>query len=231
MNEWRLDEGAHAGTEHLDPTYVAGYDDKAGGSAADELARLREIGLDRSNTFLDLGAGTGLVALAASQICKRVIAVDVSLPMLDHIRGEVARRGLTNVECVQGGFLTYEQGGEPVDVVHSRNALHHLPDFWKGIALSRIAAMMEPGGIFYLRDLVYSFDPDEAQPVIEAWLARAPNRPEEGWSAPELATHVREEYSTYTWLLEPLLRRAGFEIQDAEYSESRTFAAYVCIKR
>src|SRR5947209_3257346 len=87
-----------------------------------------------TDTFLDLGAGTGLIALAAAHVCRRVVAVDVSAPMLEHLRSRVTQLGIANVECVHGGFLTYQQQGQPADFVHSRNALHHLPDFWKGIA-------------------------------------------------------------------------------------------------
>ncbi len=231
MNDWHFDEGAHAGPEHLDPNYVAAYDAKAGSTVTDEISALRELGLSAASTFLDLGAGTGIMALTAAGVCRRVIAADVSPAMLEHVHMNVARLGLTNVECIRGGFLTYEHDGEPVDVAYSRNALHHLPDFWKGIGLRRVAGLLKPGGVFYLRDLVFSFGPEEAEYRIEEWLARAPERPEAGWTRSELATHVREEYSTYSWLLEPLLERTGFEIRDAEYSASRVFARYVCVKR
>ena len=42
---------------------------------------------------------------------------------------------------------------------------------------------------------------------------------------------MRDEYSTYSWLLEPMLERAGFEIADAEYGPLGAYAAYVCVKR
>ena len=48
---------------------------------------------------------------------------------------------------------------------------HHLPDFWKAVALTRIAGMLRPGGIFRLSDVVYSFAPDEADDRIESWIA------------------------------------------------------------
>ena len=44
----------------------------------------------------------------------------------------------------------------------------------------------------------------------------------------ELEDHLRTEYSTYTWLLEPMLERSGFSIRDAHYSEAGTFADYLC---
>ncbi|MDQ6604096.1 MAG: methyltransferase domain-containing protein, partial [Chloroflexota bacterium] len=130
-----------------------------------------------------------------------------------------------------GGFLSYEHEGDAADFVYSRNALHHLPDFWKGLALARIAALLRPGGVLLLRDLVFSFDPSEADGAIEAWLAGAAARPEVGWTRDELATHVREEYSTFSWLLEPLLERSGFTIREAQHRPSGTYAMYICVKR
>lgn len=229
--DWYLDELAHAGDEHLDPAYIATYDSKAGTVPAEDVEALQALGLDASSILVDLGAGTGTFALAAAPHCRRVVAVDVSPAMLAATKEKADRLGLNNVEVAHAGFLSYEHRGAPADFVYSRNALHHLPDFWKGIALARVAEMLRPGGVLFLRDLVFHFDPSDAGGVIEQWLTRAPTRPEEGWTRPELATHVREEYTTFSWLLEPLLERAGFAIQEAQYRASGTFAAYLCVKR
>ena len=85
--------------------------------------------------------------------------------------------------------------------------------------------------MLYLRDIVYSFAPSEAAGVIDAWLAGAAATPVEGWTRAELAEHLRTEFSTFDWLLRPLLKRAGFAIQEVEISPSRTYAAYRCEKR
>ena len=42
----------------------------------------------------------------------------------------------------------------PFDLVISEYALHHLPDFWKAVALERMAGFLRPGGTLRLRDLV-----------------------------------------------------------------------------
>jgi SAM-dependent methyltransferase len=138
---------------------------------------------------------------------------------------EAEGRGL---EVVQAGMLTYVHRGPPADLVYSRNALHHLPDFWKAIALRRMASMLRPGGLFRLRDIVFSFDPAQAEDAIERWLAAAPERAEDGWTRKELQVHLRTEYSTFTWVLEPMLERCGLTIREARYGEGGIFADYLC---
>ncbi len=224
--DWFPDETALAGAEHLDPEYVAAYDRKAGFDPDGDVRLLLELGLGEERTVVDLGAGTGTFALAAAPHCRAVVAVDPSAAMT----AALERRAPANVRVVRAGFLGYEHGPEPADVVYTRNALHHLPDFWKAVALERMARALRPGGILRLRDLVYSFDPSDADDVIGRWLDAAADDPARGWTRAELETHVREEHSTFTWLLEPMLERAGFEIAEADY-ERGVYADYVCVRR
>jgi FkbM family methyltransferase len=228
--KWYLDETAHAGPEHLDVAYVAGYDRKAQVDPSADVAHLVELGLGKDSTLIDMGAGTGMMALAAAPLCKRVVAVDVSPAMLGALRREVNQRGLRNVECVQAGFLSYEHQGELADFVYSRHALHQIPDFWKAIALRRIADILRAGGILRLRDLFLSCQVHEVDAVVEAWLAGAAEDPQAGWTRTELETHLREEYSTFTWLFDEMLRRAGFAIHEASSTQSQIYAAYTCIR-
>lgn len=220
---WIPDELEHAGPEHRDPAYVAGYDRKTGFDVEPEVELLRAHGLEPGTTLVDLGAGTGLLAAAAVEHCARVVAVDPSPAMLAALESRRAP-----VECVAAGFLTYEHAGEAPAVVYSRNALHHLPDAWKAVALERVARLLRPGGTFVLRDVVYSCEPGELEGVLEAWFANAATDPAAGWTRAELEQHVRAEHGTFGWLLEPMLEHAGLEIRDRWYSESRTYARYVC---
>lgn len=228
---WYPDELAYAGPEHLEAAYVAAYDRKAGVDWDAELATLRSLGLSRESTLVDLGAATGGLALAAAPHVRRVVAVDVSLTMLAVLRERAARAGLATLETVHAGLLSYDHAGEPADVVYSRHVLHHLPDLWKAIALKRIAAMLRPGGVLRLRDLIFSCDLAETERVVEAWLAGASTIPGVGWPRDELETHLRTEFSTFTWLLEPMLAQAGFAIEAVEHDPSRIFTAYTCVKR
>ncbi|MEU4722262.1 class I SAM-dependent methyltransferase [Nonomuraea dietziae] len=228
IRPWMLDESAHAGPEHLDPAFVAGYDRKQG--RPDPREDLEILAAHGVATVVDLAAGTGQFALAAALRFDRVTAVDISPAMLDHVRARAAEQGLANLEVVGGGLLTWEYAGPPVDAVFTRHALHQVPDFFKAIALARIAKMLRPGGILRLRDLIYDFGPDEAEEIFEGWMRDASADPALGYTADDYAEHVRTEHSTFRWLLEPMLEAAGFEILDAAY-DRRLYGAYTCRRR
>ena len=218
---WWLDEVGHAGAEHLDAKYVAAYDEKSPTDWSEDIDRLSTLGVGSASTVVDLGAGTGTFALAVQPHVARVVAVDVSPTMVELMRS----RG---IEAVEAGFLTYQHSGTTANLVHTRNALHHLPDFWKGVALDRVAQILRPGGVLILEDIVYAFDPSNAATFIDPWLANAPTDPARGWTAEQLAEHVRTEYSTFSWLLESMLDHAGFDVADRWISESRVYASYTC---
>ena len=130
---WWLDEVASAGRENLDGEHASQYDAKEDAGAEAELTLLKQLGLTEQSQVVDMGAGTGQFALTVAAACTRVVAVDVSPVMLAVLRAKVNASGLSNVEVVQGGFLTYEHQGHPADFVYTRYALHHLPDFWNSI--------------------------------------------------------------------------------------------------
>lgn len=230
MADWMLDELAHAGAEHLDPGYVAGYDAKAGYDPASDVEVLLGFGLDERATLLDMGAGTGVFTLAIAPYCARVVAVDVAPPMVAALSARVVAAGLDNIDVVHAGYLSYVHSGQPPTFAFSRNALHQVPDFWKGIALSRLAAVLAPGAVLRLRDLVFDFEPADAPARVQEWFAGAVDDPARGWTAEELAEHVRLEHSTYRWLFEPLLDHAGFDVLDCAYVRS-AYGAYTCRRR
>lgn len=227
-----IDELAHAGDEHLDADFIAGYDRKQGYPDPEpDILAFEEHGLDSTSTVIDFAAGTGQFAIPAARRFRRVTAVDVSPAMIAAVRAKGAADGTVadRLDCVRGGFLSYAPAA-PVDGVHTRHGLHQIPDFWKAIALRRIAGMLRPGGVLQLRDLIYDFGPEEAPEVFAGWFAGAADDPAEGYTADDYAVHIRTEHSTYRWLFEPILEAAGFDIVEVKF-EGRLFGTYTCVKK
>ena len=226
-----IDELAYAGPEHLDPAFVAGYDRKQGyPDPAEDLAVFEAHGLDGTSEVLDFGAGSGQFSLAAARRFGHVTAVDVSSAMLTALRERSAAAGLANLDCVRAGFLSYSHPGPLADGVYTRNALHQLPDFWKALALDRIARILRPGGILRLRDLIYDFRPADTERIFRDWFDNAAADPADGYTREDYAEHIRTEFSTFRWLLEPMLAAAGFEVVTVDF-DRRLYGAYTCVKR
>lgn len=224
---WMLDEVKNAGRENLDAKHASQYDVKEDASVTEELALMKRLGLNEQSELVDIGAGTGQFTLAIASVCKRVVAVDVSPVMLDVLKAKISASRLPNVEVVQSGFLTYEHQGRQADFVYSRYALHHLPDFWKVLALQRLRHIVRTGGVLRLWDIVYNFDSSEANNRLDAWCATLNNNSEDGWTQADIEEHIRDEHSTFTWLLEPMIERSSFILEDVAYSPDGIFAKYV----
>jgi len=224
---WMLDEITCVGRENLDRAHVERYDRKEDAEAKSEVILLQELGLNTESVLIDFGPGTGQFALTVARQCARVIAVDVSRVMLTLLKSKITESGLTNIEAIQAGFLSYEHQGEPVNFIYSRLALHHLPDFWKVIALKRLRKLLHPGGVFRLWDVVYDFNPEEISERIDLFCATLGNDIEMNWVREEMEEHIRDEHSTFRWLHELMFQQCGFVIENVNYSSDGFFGKYI----
>ena len=86
---------------------------------------------------------------------------------------------------------------------------------------------MNPAGRFFLNDAVLPSDMDDHAPRFDEWVrffaeTAGPN------SATEAEVHLSREYSTYDWIMEGLLVRAGVVINRSEYNGF--IATYLCTR-
>jgi putative AdoMet-dependent methyltransferase len=194
-----------------------------------EIAEILDfLALRPEQSILEIGTGTGEFALAAARQCRKVYAVDLSAGMLRYAEKKAGMRGVSNVEFLPGGFLTYRHEGAQLHAIVSQIALHHLPDFWKQIALLRMADMLAEGGKLCLRDVVYSFDPAEHGKFLDEFISKAAEKAGPQFAS-SILSHVKNEYSTMDWIMRGMIEKAGFKIERATYSQ-RFFALYLCMK-
>ena len=121
---------------------------------------------DEDETVLDLGAGTGAIALALAEDADRVFGRDISEGMLEQAREKAADRGLDNVTFGEGRFRAPNVPDDvSVDVVTTNFAMHHLSDEEKREAIETIAAL-EPRRIV-LGDVMFFGEPDPSEPFFD----------------------------------------------------------------
>jgi SAM-dependent methyltransferase len=113
------------------------------------------------DTVLDLGTGTGAIALELAPDASQVIGRDISEGMLEQASTKAAELGYENVDFGEGRFRE-PTVDEPVDIVTSNFALHHLDDAAKREAIHAIAAL-EPRR-FVLGDVMLFADADPEDP-------------------------------------------------------------------
>jgi len=110
---------------------------------------------------LDLGTGTGAIALAVPPDAADVVGRDISEGMLEQAIEKATDGGYENVDFDQGRFREPNVEGR-VDIVTSNFALHHLDDDAKREAIHTIADL-EPRR-FVLGDVMLFADADPDDP-------------------------------------------------------------------
>ncbi len=228
--KWFYDEAVQVGTDYQDISNVQAYDmqmAKFRDAKKEATDIIKAICLGEEHSLLEIGTGTGNFAIEAAKNCNKVYAIDVSSTMIAYAKQKAQKMGMSNISFFQAGFLSYEHNGAPLDMIVSNLALHHLPDFWKMIALKRIYNMLKNGGTFYLGDVVFSFPIEEYDYKIDNWIDTLKEKVGINF-AEEAQMHIKEEYSTFDWIIEEMLNKSGFEFEIRHKDDFS--AVYYCKK-
>ncbi|MDD3007882.1 MAG: class I SAM-dependent methyltransferase [Arcobacter sp.] len=160
MNNWIYDEFKHCGVNYSDLKEVEEYDEqhqKFRNFQKEVDTLLEDLNFSNSKelTVIDFGCGTGAFEIYASKYFKKIYAIDTSKAMLEVAKNKAFKENILNVEYIHSGFLNYKNKDSLVDLVTTKMAFHHLPDFWKQIALFNINKTLKIGGILYISDIVF----------------------------------------------------------------------------
>jgi ubiquinone/menaquinone biosynthesis C-methylase UbiE len=128
---------------------------------------------------VDLGAGTGLLALALAPRVQELVAVDISERMLERLDDRAAADGVNNVEPVVADLRRLPLEDECATLVVSNYAFHHLDDPGKELALAEARRILRPGGRLVICDMMFSLslEPRDRRLVwekVRALLRRGP---------------------------------------------------------
>jgi ubiquinone/menaquinone biosynthesis C-methylase UbiE len=130
-------------------------------AAADAIRRV--IPLSPDLRVIEIGAGTGLLALAIAHEVGSVVLADPSTGMLAVAEEKVARAELANVRMLPFALTVDPLPDDRFDLAVSLLALHHVAD--TAAALDALFTLLEPGGRLALVDLdaedgTFHSDPD-----------------------------------------------------------------------
>lgn len=177
-------------------------------------AALKMLGVRRGWRIADIGCGNGVLATEAALMGAEVDAIDISPAMLA-LAEIYARDRKAKVATQSAGLLSFVYRPESYDLIVSEFTLHHLPDFWKAVAMSRIFRALKPEASFYLRDIVYASMPDAIERDVEQWADFQIKNHD--FARESVVTHMRDEYSTFGWVMERMLTDVGFMLVSADY--------------
>src|ERR1700750_533944 len=100
-------------------------------------AALTMLGVQRGWRIADIGCGNGVLACQAALMGAEVDAIEISPAMLA-LAELHARDRRAAIRTQASGLLSFSYRPNSYDLIVSEFALHHLPDFWKTVALARI---------------------------------------------------------------------------------------------
>ena len=101
--------------------------------------------LDRRKTVLEIGVGTGRLAIRVAPLCKEFFGIDISPKTV--ARAEENLRTCKSIELICDDFLSHDFS-EQFDVIYSSLTFMHIQD--KQGAMNKISFLLKDNGIFVL---------------------------------------------------------------------------------
>jgi len=171
---------------------------------------------------VDIGSGTGLLALAIAERAESVWALDIAPAMVEYLRVKAASADFDNLHVAVAGADSLPLVDESADVVVSNYCLHHLDERGKRRALNEAYRVLRPGGRLVFGDMMFAValaDARDRQVIASKVRALAGKGPAGLWrlarNGTRFATRRWEQPARAEWWKRALVQ-AGFSDVGAE---------------
>lgn len=101
--------------------------------------------LDKSKSVLEIGIGTGRLALRTAPRCKTLTGIDISPKTAERAKSNLSKH--SNISIICGDFMVYEFDCL-FDVIYSSLTFMHIEE--KQDAVSKVGRLIKPQGRFVL---------------------------------------------------------------------------------
>ncbi len=123
-----------------DPKPLRDYMDKWDGQVF-----IDKMKLDKDKSVLEIGVGTGRLAVRVAPLCGQFYGIDISTKTIDRAKENLSEH--TNVKLLCGDFQTLDIS-QSFDVIYSSLTFMHIEEKQK--AINKTAALLKDGGKFVL---------------------------------------------------------------------------------
>lgn len=123
-----------------DPNPLRDYMDKWDGQAF-----IDKMELDKNKSILEIGVGTGRLAVRVAPLCGQFCGIDISPKTIERAKENLAE--YRNVELICADFLSYKFDRK-FDVIYSSLTFMHIEDKQKTV--NKIAGLLNDAGRFVL---------------------------------------------------------------------------------
>jgi arsenite methyltransferase len=143
--------------------------------AFERKIELTQARMKPTDVVLDIGCGTGSLALRLAPAAAAIHGLDISSEMIRIAKGKAQAQGTANVSFHVGPFASFAHfEPESLDGVCAYSLLHLVEDL--PATLSRIHRLLRPGGFFVSSTVCLGESWLPYRPILEVmrWLGKAP---------------------------------------------------------